>query len=638
MENRPLPSLVVAVLIVIGLSWCSLRAQEEPGMSDELFFQPIETVITAGGTEQNIERAPATVTVISADEIKASGALSIPEVLRFVPGLDVMTITSSHAEVNARGLNQLLSNKLLVLVDGRSVYFDFYGGVIWEGLPVLLEQIDRIEVVRSPSSALYGANAFSGVINIITKAPRQLHGGHLSVKAGELSSLFTSYIQGNRTGNSGYRFAVGSRQVNSFRNDDEDSEDVILANGLFEHRFDNDVKLSLEGGVSYGSIVQVVRIEPNKFDATTTYGKLNLDYGNFSLQTFWNRGDETGDPFFPPGDDIDIVYNTLDIELQNMNNFGRKHTLIYGSSYRLNTIESSMIDEYHNQNLFAAYVQEEYRPVPQLSVLAGVRLDYHPLAGVNLSPRASIILAPDGKHTFRAGVSRAFRNPSFSDSYINVSTPVDPMSGLSLNIIGEPDLDSEKMTNYEFAYTYFPNKNFRGEVDVFYYDFKDYIGTGTPQFSASGFPVQSFVNLGSASAKGFEITADFIPAGWLKFSTNYSYTDLNNNYTITRQQAPPTNKLNLKLFVNLPGSLSVSLLSSFVDKTSWEIPILQQPGYTLVNLDSYNRLDARIGYSAFDSRLELFVNAYNLADERVQEHPLAETIRRRVIAGFNYNY
>ena len=621
----------------MGLSWRISAAQDEFGMSDELFFQPIETVITAGGTEQNIERAPATVTVISADEIKASGALSIPEVLRFVPGLDVMTITSSHAEVNARGLNQLLSNKLLVLIDGRSVYFDFYGGVIWEGLPVLLEQIDRIEVVRSPSSALYGANAFSGVINIITKTPRQLHGGNLSVKAGELSSLNTSLIHGGRKGNSGYRFAIGSRHVNSFRSNDEDGEDVVLANGLFEHRFDNDIKLSFEGGVSYGSIVQVVRIEPNKFDATTTFAKMNLDFGNFSFQTFWNRGDETGDPFFPPGDDVDIVYNTLDMELQHMNNFGKKHTFIYGASYRLNTIESNMIDENHSQDLFAAYAQEEYRPIPELSILAGARLDHHPLAGVNFSPRASVILAPNSRHTFRAGVSRAFRNPSFSDTYINVSTPIDPQSGLRLYIVGEPDLNSEKMTNYEFAYTYFPNKNFRGEVDVFYYDFKDYIGTGTVQI-LNGAPMQSFVNLGSASAKGFEISVDFIPAEWLKFSTNYSYIDMNNNYTISGQQSPPTNKLNLKLFINLPNHLSMSVMSGFVGKTSWETPILDAQGYETVELDSYNRLDAKLGYSALDNRLELYVNAYNLADKRVREHPLAEKIRRRVTAGFNYNY
>jgi len=606
---------------------------QEPELTEEIFFQPIETVITAGRTEQSIERAPATVAVISSEEIKASGALTIPELLRMVPGIDVMTISSSHSEVNARGLNQVLSNKLLVLIDGRSVYFDFFGGVIWQGLPILLHQIDRIEIVRSPSSALYGANAFSGVINIITKTPRQLHGSHLNVQGGENSTLYSSYAQGNWKGDTGYRLALGSRQINSFRNPKIGSEDVVLGNLYVEHRFENDTKLSLEGGLSYGSIVQIVRMDENKFDATTTYAKMNLDHSSFKLQAFWNRGDETGEAFFPPGPDVDILYNTFDLEAQHLVDLGTRHTFIYGGSYRFNTIKSNMLDRDHDQNLVACYFQDEFRPVPEVSLLAGGRIDHHPLVGVNFSPRGSVVYAPTGRHTFRISVGKAFRNPSFSDSYIMVATQPPPGLPVGIQIVGEPDLESEKITTYEFGYIYFPSYHFRWEIDVFAYRFKDYIGPGTLQI-VNGLPVQSFVNLGRAEAYGFEVSADIVPVHWLKLSTNYSYQDLDNNYTVLKAQKAPTHKANFKLFLSLSSNLTASFLAGYVGKTVWELPTVKG-GYEISETKAHTRCDAKLGYVFQRNCFELYLAAYNLFNSRHLEYPQAEEIRRRATAGFS---
>ena len=630
--NRWLITLLL-VIIPFSVLWAESPARE---LTEEVFFQPIETVITAGRTEQSIERAPATVTVISSEEIRASGAMTIPELLRLVPGLDVMTISSSHSEVNARGLNQVLSNKLLVLIDGRSVYFDFFGGVIWQSFPIPLDQIDRIEIVRSPSSALYGANAFSGVINIITKTPRQLHGGRLTMRGGENSTLYTSYVQGNRKGNTGYRLALGSRQINSFRDPEMDSEDVVLGNLYLEHRFENDAKLSVETGLSHGSLVQNVRLQDNKFDATTTYAKMNLDHGSFALQAFWNRGDESTSAFFPPGDDIDILYNTYDLEAQHTVSLAMKHTFIYGASYRFNTIESNIIDRDHEQNLIAGYFQDEYRPVPEVSIFAGARIDHHPLVGMNFSPRGSVIYAPTNRHTFRISISRAFRNPSFTDSYIQLSIPPPPGLPIGVQLVGEPDLGSEKITTYEFGYTYFPRHYFRWEVDVFAYKFNDYIATGALNME-SGIPVQSFVNLGSATAYGFELTADLLPAPWLKVSSNYSYQNLDNNYTVEKEQESPSHKANFRVFLFLPASFSASFSASYVGKTKWEIPTLTG-GFDPTPTKAHTRCDARLGYLLEKSSLEIFLAAYNLFDSRHVEYPLGEEIRRRVTGGVSYSF
>jgi len=624
--------------VMLMIPFITLRASPpELELTEELIFQPIETVITAGRTEQSIERAPATIAVISSEEIKASGALSIPELLRQVPGLDVMTVSSSHSEVNARGLNQLLSNKLLVLVDGRSTYFDFFGGVIWQALPIVMDQIDRIEVVRSPGSALYGANAFSGVINIITKTPRQIQGSRLKVQGGENSTIYSSFVQGNRKGDTGYRVALGTRHMNSFSDPDTKFEDVALGNFYLDHRFDNEAKLSVEAGLIRGTIAQNVRLEDVKFEATTSYTKMNLDYGSVTLQAFWNRGDETSDPFFPPGDDVDILYNTLDLEAQHKVELGLTHTFIYGATYRFNTIESSIIDRYHKQNLIAGYFQDEYRPVPEVSLLAGARVDRHPLVGVNFSPRGSMVYAPTPSHTFRLSVGRAFRNPSFTDSYIHTSIPAPPGVPFGVQMVGESDLDSEKITTYELGFTYFPRHNFRWEIDVFAYKFSDYIALGPPEF-AGGQLVQSFVNMGSATAYGFELTADLIPAPWLKLSANYSFQDLDNKYTVLQEQSPPKNKANLKSFLSLPSGISASFSASYVGETKWEIAT-PQGDYVGTETKSHTRCDARLAYSPREKNLELFVAAFNLFDSRHQEYyPLSEKVGRRTTAGVSLSF
>jgi len=616
-------TLLLPLKIITGIS-------QELELTEEVLFQPIETVITAGRTEQSIERAPATITVISSEEIQASGALTIPDLLRFVPGLDVMTITSSHSEVNARGLNQLLSNKLLVLIDGRSVYFDFYGGTIWQGLPILLNQIDRIEIVRSPGSALYGANAFSGVINIITKTPRQLNGSHLQIQAGENGTIHTSAVMGDWKGDTGYRYALGTRRTNSFRDRKSESEDHVIGNFYLEHRFKNDAKLSAEAGMGRGSIVQIARIEETKFEATTSYAKMNLEHGSKKLQVFWNHGDEIGGAFFPPGDNVDILFNTFDLEAQHMLELGKKNSFIYGGTYRYNTIESNLIDSDHEQNLAAAYFQNEYRPIPEVSLLAGTRIDHHPLVGVNVSPRGSFIYSPTGKHTIKLSVGRAFRNPSFTDSYFNLSTPQ------GLQVVGEPDLDAETITTYEIGYMFFPGYRFRTEVNYFRYRLKGYIGFGQPTMIGQ-VPVQSFVNLGSADADGFEVTADIIPLRWMKVSSNYSYQYLENEYTVLKKQYPPRHKANLKLFLSLPKGLSFSFLTGYVGKHKWEIPT-EQGDYAEAVTKAHVRCDGKIGYALEKHRLEFFAAVYNLCDKRDKEYPYAGEIRRRLIGGINYSY
>ncbi|HDL65127.1 MAG TPA: TonB-dependent receptor, partial [Proteobacteria bacterium] len=187
---------------------------EYPELSpEELAWIEIPEVITPARIAQPITEAPSSVSVITAEEIHRSGLTNIPDILRRLAGVDVMALSPSDINVGIRGLNGTVSNKILVMIDGRSVYMDFYGTTIWSTLPILLEEIKRIEVVRGPGSALYGANAFSGVINIITKTPEEQKDTLISASAGTNNTYQGTAITAGNLNDLGYKLALGWKEA-----------------------------------------------------------------------------------------------------------------------------------------------------------------------------------------------------------------------------------------------------------------------------------------------------------------------------------------------------------------------------------------------------------------------------------------
>ena len=188
-----------------------------------LLMMEIPIVITAARKEQPITEAPSTISVITEEDIRQSGAINLPDILRMVPGLDIMSVRLSDFNVTARGFNHLTANGMLSLIDGRSVYLDFLGTTLWDELPFVLEDIKRIEIIRGPGSALYGANAFHGVVNIITKSPRDLKGTLCKAVVGQLSTHLGSVIHAGVTDKLGYKFLFRWGEINQWR----DKEDAV---------------------------------------------------------------------------------------------------------------------------------------------------------------------------------------------------------------------------------------------------------------------------------------------------------------------------------------------------------------------------------------------------------------------------
>src|SRR5690242_6576652 len=187
-------------------------------IQEEALYLKEETVSIASRYEQPISQAPSNVYVITDEDIRQSGSPDLPTVLRRIPGLDVMQVTGATFNVSMRGDNQLISNKLLVMVDGRSIYVDVQGSVFWKAIPVTLPEIKRIEVQKGPASVLYGFNAFDGIINIITKSPEEMKGATGQFGGGAYGTISSAAIYADSYNKLGFRVSYGHDQNQQWRN------------------------------------------------------------------------------------------------------------------------------------------------------------------------------------------------------------------------------------------------------------------------------------------------------------------------------------------------------------------------------------------------------------------------------------
>ncbi|HMW87493.1 MAG TPA: TonB-dependent receptor plug domain-containing protein, partial [Nitrospira sp.] len=227
-----------------------------PANNDLELLKEEETVSIASRYEQPISQAPSNVYVVTDEDIRQSGATDLPTVLRRIPGLEVMQMTGADFNVSARGDNQPFANKMLVMVDGRSIYLDVQGNVFWKSLPVTLPEIKRIEVLKGPASAMYGFNAFDGVINIITKSPEEMKGTTLQFGGGEQGTISSAAIQAGTVGKFGYRLSIGRDQTQQWRDGDALAFRAHKFNVQTDYALSSTSKLQLSGGL----------IETNRYD------------------------------------------------------------------------------------------------------------------------------------------------------------------------------------------------------------------------------------------------------------------------------------------------------------------------------------------------------------------------------------
>ena len=656
----------LSLLYAEELSPPSLRVGSRAALSleTEALYLEEESVSIAARHEQPISQAPSNVYVISDEDIRLSGATDIPTILRRIPGLEVMQTTATDFNVSVRGNNQLVANKMLVMVDGRSVYIDQAGLVFWKLLPVTLPEIKRIEVLKGPASAVYGFNAFDGVINIITKSPEEMKGTTVQVGGGELGTVTSAAIQAGKQGNFGYRLSLGHEQNQQWRNRDAQALNAAKINVQTEYTWSDQSKLQVAGGVTgakpFDSPMTAGGYQTDK--PLTTYLSFIYDRGDFSVRGWWN-GLYTNSlgSVLPPLNAIErvtdqngnptnrLTLNTYNLEASHKLGLFSTLNLISGVNYRRNLSSSNFATGHMSEDRFGLFTQAEWQAASSLSVVAGARYDLDTFINPTFSPRVAIIYTPIDNHTFRLSASTAYRPPTINEETLNAQAHISlPGFGFTTPVFGSRNLEPEAIESYEAGYQgWFLQHRLRVRADLFVNHISN-----LQQVRATGLaPTDptTIVNTGVADVYGGEAGLEALLTSWLSGFANYSYQEIGQSFTGFSRRGLPRFKWNAGLRGDWANGINAEALYHYVGAATYpiadaftQLSSFFPPGSTIPNerVGSYSLLNVRLGYRFWQQQdeagnrreAEVALSAFNALNDIHREHPYGDLIGSRVMA------
>jgi iron complex outermembrane receptor protein len=603
-------------LLITCLFFSSAFAQASEDFSDfaELDLEELlnTTVISASKREQKLSEAPNAIFVITAEDIKRSGAVDLPDLFRMVPGVDVINSGGNAYGVSARGFNSVYASKMLVMIDGRSIYTSFYGGVLWLNEEIFLEDIERIEIIRGPGATLWGANAVNGVINIITKDPEEDQGLMITGKVGTkhfrenvtrfsdtLAEKFSYRITG------GYREDEGTRGVNDYRR-------VPKGTGRAKYKLSDDTTLHFFAGVNESEVAWDRSINLPKTDVNlrSNYQMLRLEHqfshtSQFHLQVSHSYYELHTDHKFN-----DVEERKNDVEAQHSFTLGEKNHIIWGANYRSSKVDArSLFSGTDHDDLIGFFVQDELTILDNLRFIAGVKYEDNSFTGSDWSPRGSILYSPWPDHHFRFSISRAFSTPTFygDNGYKPPFLPFLPLPLSRLSFAGNEHLDPEKMTAFELGYRTILFKKMGLNVELYYNELDRVIGLVIPS------PLRPFHvtldNAYDAISKGVEVTVDLPVTSWWTVTANYTFQEVENRDDHKDIYGTPKHKFNLGSSFTFTNGFSLDLKAHYVDETKW-FGLDRE-----VTIDDYLRLDVRISQKLLNDKLELSFVGLNLTDK-----------------------
>jgi len=630
----PVLSLFLVVIFALPLQAQSPpEGQSPPEYSDfsELDLESLlsQTVVTASKYKQKLNEIPVTATVITAEEIAASGARTIPEVLYGVPGLDVMQTTSSAFAVSARGMNKPGSNNMLVLVDGRSVYLDFYGLTIWNQLTVNVEDIKSIEVILGPGSAMYGANAFAGVINIITFSPEEKSGRTARTMVTNLGEGYVSGRVAQAHGNSSYKVNVSWDKSSDWETDIPEGE-VSRIGGQVNHKLSEQTELAVSGGHANG-ICRILPYDASVLaDGQNSFFRVDARRGELEFRYFMNHWDyimqPVTDDMAVPG--VDLASRMHDLELQYQFNFLDEHRILLGSSYRFRKTNYSETEGTQTEDIFAGFILEEWQPSDKFFASAGLRYEHHPLVKGHFSPRGGLVYKIHPQHSLRASYSRAYRNPSFLETYW--SATFDLMPGMAQTIHGDLDNQSESMEAFELGYQGMVKKDLLFKAAIFHNNIDDLIQVVPISFFSPPLDMIpediALTNNESWQARGAELSFQGNLSTWLQLAGAYSYVWVENSETGEHQAQAPAHIGTLAATWQYSTGSHLRLKGRFRSEAEWVTSSNEMPGLAVA--PEWVFWDVSWNYQLpRGSRLTLAVE--NILDKRVRHYPAAIEQQRR---------
>ena len=606
-------------------------------------------VTSVAKKEQRVADTAAAIFVITQENIRRSGATSIPEALRLAPGVTVNRINANQWAIGVRGFGTDLSRSVLVLIDGRSVYTPLFAGVYWDIQDTMLEDIEHIEVIRGTGGTIWGANAVNGVINIITKSAAETQGLLVTAGGGSEEKVFGGLRYGGKVGETfSYRvYAKGFRRDAQFTPHVSDFDDWQKGQGGFRADWDlnKDNNLTFQGDIYEGR--SGVRMRVSSFTAPfSAFVASDADVSGMNLLGRWRRSlSESSDLT------LQVYYdrtfrreprfheerNTVDFDFQHRFKLTAQQELIWGLGYRYTRGDTESLPtvvispQNRGDNLFSAFIQNEIMFLQdRLRLTIGSKFEHNDYSGFEFQPSARLLWKPADQHSVWASISRAVRTPTRVDEDIAVSDA--PMPGLPFfaRLLGNKDFKPEKILSYELGYRMQPTERFFFDLAAFYNRYSDLLSAdfGAPFFEPPGqiiFPVL-FGNKFKAQVYGIELAADWRWLDWWRWRISYSHARINLTETRgntdlateqTTEGSTPRNQVSVTSYVNLPRNLELDGVFRYVDNLPAQ------------GVGRYFNLDLRLGWHPIKN-LELSLVGQNLLAGRHAEWSGGTKIQRGI--------
>ena len=537
------------------LSVISIYAQQTPDEPESrlkgLSLEQLGNVevTTVSKTPMKASQTSAAVFVITQEDIRRSGVRSLPEALRLAPGVDVAQIDSVKWAIGIRGFESRLSRSVLVLIDGRSVYSPLFHGVYWEVQDTLLEDIDRIEVIRGPGGTIWGANAVNGVINIITKHSRDTKGTLVSLGGGSVEQGLGSVRYGDGKGNFNYRvYAKGIDQAPEFHYDNRPFDDWRRMQGGFRTDWDIDrnSSLTVQGDIYKGVSGESVRqTSLNPPSSVVLDQNAELSGGNILtrwIHTLHNGSDIQIQAYYDRVNRLQATQaeyrDTFDIDFVHHLRLARGQDFIYGLQARESPAHVPAIvptyvftPDNRTDQVYTAYAQDSLPLLPdRLTLTLGTKLLHSSFSGFDVEPSARIFWTPTSRQSFWGGVTRAVRTPSDIEDTLTNTVLQSTNPAVVTRTSGDGRFTAETLLGYELGYRSLISRTVSLDIATFYNRYNHLLSLepGAPVSEVdAGVPVtvDPFENGNGimGSTKGFEITPNWKPADWWRLQGSFSF-------------------------------------------------------------------------------------------------------------------
>ena len=628
--RRFVPPLFLTLLIAASGAGDMPRCQDSP---PDLTTIGIEAVMNMEVTSvskkpETLMASTAAVYVITSEEIRRSGATSLPELLRLVPGVQAARINANTWAVGVRGFTSSLSRSLLVLIDGRSVYSPLFAGVYWDAQDTLLEDIERIEVIRGPGATLWGANAVNGVINIITKSANRTQGTFATIGGGNEDRFLTAVRWGKETARGGAFRAYGKfyDRDAEFHQNNDDFDDWHKAQAGF--RVDTDRgegdHLTFQGDVYDGRAGQRAVISTYTAPFAQTVEKdAEISGGNLlgqwkhrfvkgsdaTMQFYYDRTHRRQPTFLEDR-------NTFDLEFRHRLPLASRQELLWGAGYRWTSGDTEgvptiqFIPETRTDDVVNTFIQDDIQLVPsKLELTIGSKFEHNDYSGFEYEPNVRVLFSPAARYVFWSAASRALRVPSRVEDDLSLTALVDPTTPTFVRVQGTKTFEPERLTSFEVGYRAQATDRLFLDLAVFHNDYASLLSLepGTPFTETSPPPDHTvipfaFGNKMEADTYGGEIACEWQPIATWRLIGSYSYLhidltpasdSLDTSTERSTEGSSPRHMADLHSSLDLPKGLGLGTTLRYVGS----LPAQQVKAYTELDVSISRHLSQSLEVS-----------------------------------------